>query len=183
MSESVDALLRQLLQIPDDFGWSSLELFHARWETLRFTLLRQFAKKTWLTLSELYPAAIVFKKSESDEQPLFLSTLVPIQSRTLEREPQTLTELSQSWCAARKSNVVLMAPGNKGFDIAIPFGEDCVVLVDAKHSGRTQDTHIDPARDVVSPWKKCNELLDQSIVCFHSPLHFDFFVIQLTLLL
>ena len=170
MSKESDELLGKILDLSENFGWREFELFHAYHETLRFRLMYDFEMTESASLGKLYPGAI-FPSKKSKKQMLLES--VPIHRRLHSSETHQLTELSQTWCAAHANEVVSMAAGNKGFDIAIPFGEDCVVLIDTKHSAAASSSRIHLARDIISPRKNSFDLLNTGILL---DLFFEFHV-------
>ena len=98
---------------------------------LRFEL--QWKRDRRVSLRELYSRA--FNRYAYEKNQL-LRQDVAVHSRSLVNAPERV-ELTRSWCAVHSKHVVAMAPGNSGFDVAVPFGEDCVALIDTSYTARS----------------------------------------------
>ena len=159
VSSSVDALLRDMLDLQPKMNSRNMEIFHAKFELLRAELLSVVFKQHKSTLGELYPGALV---SASAASRAMLEEAVPLRMRQLDEDKRRVTKhLSKEWCKARMNRVIVPAAGNQGFDIAIPLDDDRLLVIDTKYSTPSADVtvELDATQHVKGPRNRLDKCL------------------------
>jgi hypothetical protein len=103
------------------------ELFHARFESLRSILLDGQSK----SLNDLYPDCLV----NPDSQHL-LDRRHVVHARTVVSLERQLRKVSASGCLASRTQVVVPAKNNPGFDILLPAcpGDNDALFIENRYS-------------------------------------------------
>ena len=161
ISSTADAILQDMLILQKNFNFACMEKFHALFEVLRAELLTVIQKQHTSTLGDLYPGARI---SASDASRAMLQEVVPLRMRHLDEDPQQVTvHLSKDWCTERVDRIVLPAPGNPGFDIAIPLDGDRLLVIDTKFSKPPsgKKAYLNKADDIDYPRKQLDACLSK----------------------